>query len=106
MALTAVGIGLSVAGAASSGYQAKRGHDVKVQASHAQDDEEARQLALQNDLDAREKANKQQKATDIAYQQQRALRAGSQGRSGTIRTGSLGIPSAPKVGGNSYLGAA
>ncbi len=107
MALTAVGLAVGAASAGSAGYSAKRGHDAEVQAKHAATDDQAKQLALQADLAAKQKANQEAAAQQITFSQQRALAMSANYRSGTIRTTPSGIPgAAPRVGGNSYLGAA
>lgn len=107
MAITAIAIGLGVAGAAEGGYSAKRGHDQEVQAKHATDAERQRQDDLQSQLDAQQKANKQRSDAEIAFNQQRALAVASgYNRGGAIKTSPLGVPNSPKVGGNTYLGAA
>lgn len=98
-AATAIAVGVS-------SYQAKRGHDQKVQAQHRADEAIDNQNAETAQLDAKLEANKAQAAQQNSFRQAQALRRGALGRGGTVRTGPLGIPSTPKVGGNSYLGAA
>lgn len=104
--MAVVGAVAAVAALAVGGYESKRGHDQKVQASHRADEAEARQVSIEGQLDAQQAANKKHAADQLAYNRQRALAIGAQGRAGTIRTSPLGVPAAPRVGGNSYLGAA
>ncbi len=107
MAFTAIGIGLAVASTATAGYEAKRGHDQTVQAKHQASDERARQLALQQGLDEKKKANETMAQQQIDLRRKRALAMGSSGdRYGTVKTSPLGVPKAPTVGGNTILGAA
>jgi len=103
MALTAVGIAVTVAAAATSGYQAKRAGDRQDQAQ----DRAAKEKAM---LAEREKANQQMAAQKMLADRRRALAMSQQGRYGTIRTSPLGVPKAPAAvgatGGNTVLGAA
>lgn len=100
-------IGLAITGA-TTGYQAKRGHDAKVQANHAQDEQEQ---AVRDQNAKLESDQSKLDATDAARQarvRQRALLAGSSS-SQTIATSPLGLAqgtsgSAPVGGGLKTLG--
>jgi len=107
MALTAIGIGVAVAAGAEAGYSAKRGHDQEVQAKHAADQERQQQTDLDTKLAAQQKANQDRANQEIAYQRQRAVAiASGYNKGGTIKTSPLGVVNSPRVGGNTYLGAA
>lgn len=107
MALTAVGIAVGLGSAAESGYSAKRGHDQQVQAKQAANQARQQQTDLDNQLAAQQKANQDRTNQEIALQRQRALAiATGYNQGGTIKTSGLGVANAPKVGGNTYLGAA
>lgn len=106
MAVTAA-ITAVVASAATAGYQSKRGHDQQVNARHEMDREKARQAALQKDSDDKEKANKDLASQQLLLRRQRALAMTAQNRyGGTIRTSPLGVPTPPRTGGATVLGAA
>lgn len=109
MAFTTAALAIvgTVAAGAETGYEAKRGHDQKVQAQHKASDNLAAQNAAEREQAQREKMEKERTAQQIQLRRQIALGSTETGRSGTIRTSPFGAGGiAPRVGGNSFLGAA